>query len=121
MKENQTASTLLSQTNNSLGEKPQVVALSASDPPTVTNAAFPLTVESKPKPLNMDLLVKGPQLLKIVFAEESRPSMQWLRAQVKARSIPYFKRGRLLFFRPRTVFEFFAQKEVRPSSMKLPK
>jgi hypothetical protein len=74
--------------------------------------------DSNPKPLNLDLLVKGPQLLKIIFEEESRPSMQWLRAQVKARSIPYLKRGRLLFFRPRTVLDFLAQKEVKPTSMR---
>lgn len=69
-------------------------------------------------PPNLELLVKGPQLLEMLFAQDSRPSMQWLRAQVKAKSIPYLKRGRLLFFRPRTVLEFFAQREVKPAIMR---
>lgn len=61
-----------------------------------TTAKTPrIVTESKANPANLDLLVKGPQLLEMLFAQESRPSMQWLRAQVKAKSIPYLKRIRL--------------------------
>lgn len=83
---------------------------------TVTEV--PGVQESNANQANLELLVKGPQLLEMLFTPESRPSMQWLRAQVKAKSIPYLKRGRLVFFRPRTVLDFFAQREVRPTSMR---
>ena len=66
----------------------------------------------------LDQLVDGKRLLEIMFDEASRPSMQWLRSQVKSHMIPYIKRGRLYFFRPSSVQAWFAQKECRPSSMR---
>jgi hypothetical protein len=75
---------------------------------------------SRSAPANLDSLVKGQRLLELLFEEESRPSMQWLRAQVHAKAIPYIKRGRLFFFRPRTVIEWFSQRECRPAMMRAP-
>ena len=43
-------------------------------------------------------LVDAQGLLNALFADECRPSVRWLRAQPKARAIPYFKFGRLVFF-----------------------
>ena len=40
------------------------------------------------------------KLLEILFAEASRPSLRWLRDQQKARTIPFVKIGRLVFFDP---------------------
>lgn len=66
----------------------------------------------------MDQLVNGKRLLEILWDAQSRPSMQWLLKQVKRRMIPFIRRGRLIFFRPRTVLEWYIQKEQRPPSMK---
>jgi hypothetical protein len=71
-------------------------------------------------PLNeMEQLVTARRLLEILWADESRPSLKWLRRQVKCRMIPYIKRGRLYFFRPSSVMEWFRQKECFPVSMHL--
>jgi hypothetical protein len=37
-------------------------------------------------------------LLEQVFAPECRPSLRWLRSQTKAKAIPYFRLGHLIFF-----------------------
>jgi len=50
-------------------------------------------------------LVSGPKLLQILFREDCRPTMRWLRDQQKARRIPYVKIGRLVFFSPANVRE----------------
>lgn len=42
--------------------------------------------------------VDGNELLKILFSENSRPSLRWLRAQQKRRALPYVKIGRLVRF-----------------------
>ncbi len=45
-------------------------------------------------------LVNGPRLLKLLFAEEGRPSLRWLREQQKRRVIPYIKIGHRVYFDP---------------------
>lgn len=80
-----------------------------------------LAAESKPRhsPVEeMDQLVSAQRLLEIIWDAKSRPSLKWLRRQVKCRMIPYVKRGRLYFFRPKSVLEWFRQKECLPASMK---
>ena len=44
--------------------------------------------------------VDAPKLLEILFDEASRPSLRWIRAQQKARRLPFAKIGRLVFFDP---------------------
>ena len=60
-------------------------------------------------------LVDASQLLEILFEENSRPCVRWLREQTRARSIPYLKIGRLIFFDPVNVkahLDAKAQKEA---------
>ena len=38
------------------------------------------------------------QLLDQLFTPEARPSIRWLREQTKARAIPFFRIGHLVFF-----------------------
>ena len=66
---------------------------------------------------DLDKLVNGARLLELLWDSESRPSLQWLRKQTKCRMIPFVRRGRLIFYRPRSVMSWFAQKECFPSSM----
>jgi len=40
------------------------------------------------------------KLLEILFDEASRPSLRWVRDQQKARTIPFCKIGRRIFFDP---------------------
>ena len=68
--------------------------------------------------VEMDQLVSAQRLLEIIWDDKSRPSLKWLRRQVSGRMIPYIKRGRLYFFRPKSVMEWFRQKECLPASMK---
>jgi hypothetical protein len=44
--------------------------------------------------------VDAPKLLEILFDENSRPSLRWLRDQQKARALPFAKIGRRVFFDP---------------------
>ena len=48
-------------------------------------------------------LVDARKLLEILFSEESRPTVRWLRDQQKTRRIPFIKIGRLVFFSPEQV------------------
>jgi len=43
-------------------------------------------------------LVSAEQLLEQLFAPECKPSLRWLRTQTKAKTIPYFRIGHLVFF-----------------------
>lgn len=43
-------------------------------------------------------LVSADRLLDLLFDEQSRPSLRWIRYQQKARAIPFVKVGRLVFF-----------------------
>ena len=50
-------------------------------------------------------LVDGPNLLKTIFPEHSRPSIRWLREQQRNRVIPSIRIGHLVFFDPVEVRE----------------
>ena len=55
--------------------------------------------------LNNNHLVSGPRLLDLLFEEESRPSLRWLREQQKRRIVPYLKIGARVYFDPVQVRE----------------
>lgn len=66
----------------------------------------------------MDQLVRGERLLEIFWSDPAaRPSMAWLRKQVKSRQIPFVKRGRRVWYIPRTVKAWFELKETKPLLM----
>jgi hypothetical protein len=50
-------------------------------------------------------LVSGAELLEILFSEECRPTLRWLRDQQATHRIPFIKIGRLVFFSPSKVRE----------------
>ena len=90
---------------------------SANDLPTgelvetgATNGGSPMA--------ELDQWVTGERLLEILWAASCRPSLQWLRKESKRRMIPHIRRGRLIFYRPRSVMTWFNQRECRPASMK---
>jgi hypothetical protein len=43
-------------------------------------------------------LVDAERLLELLFEEQSRPSLRWLREQQARRAIPFVRLGRLVFF-----------------------
>jgi hypothetical protein len=67
---------------------------------------------------DMEKLVNGRRLLEVIFDDSCRPPISWLRREVKKKTIPYIRRGRLYFFRPSSVAAWFRQKEVRPLTMR---
>lgn len=72
-----------------------------------------------PPPLaELDQLVTAERLREIVWDQASRPSMQWIRKETKRRMLPHIRRGRLIFYRPRSVLEWYGQRESRPASMR---
>jgi hypothetical protein len=79
-------------------------------PTPKTPAASPLS--------ELDQWVSGERLLAILWDERSRPSLQWIRKETKRKMLPHVRRGRLIFYRPRSVMEWFNQRECRPNSMK---
>jgi len=62
----------------------------------------------------MEMLVDGPRLLELIWEEQSRPSLRWLRSQQRRRSIPFTRVGRLVWFCPRQVKEHLAQWQLKP-------
>ena len=48
-------------------------------------------------------LVRAERLLELLFEEESRPSLRWLRQMQSQRKIPYIKLGHLVRFDVKTV------------------
>ena len=67
-----------------------------------------------PSPLSeLDQWVSAERLLEILWDEQSRPSLQWIRKETKRRMLPHVRRGRLIFYRPRSVMEWFSQRERR--------
>ena len=66
----------------------------------------------------LDQWVSANRLLEILWDEQSRPSLQWIRKETKRRMLPHIRRGRLIFYRPRSVIDWYNQRECRPSSMK---
>src|SRR5690242_20174828 len=55
-------------------------------------------IRTRTKTMQDSKLVDGPTLLEQLFDKQSRPSLRWLRAQQKNRSIPFVRVGRLVFF-----------------------
>lgn len=78
------------------------------DPRTIVTSPF----------AELDQLVTAERLREIVWDERSRPSLQWLRKETKRRMLPHIRRGRLIFYRPRSVMDWYMQRESRPASMK---
>lgn len=74
---------------------------------------------ASPSPLSgLDQWVSAERLLEILWDESSRPSLQWIRKETNRKMLPHIRRGRLIFYRPRSVMEWYGQRECRPSSMK---
>ena len=78
--------------------------------PTASTLTSPLS--------ELDQLVSAERLLEILWDDQSRPSLQWIRKETKRRMLPHIRRGRLIFYRPRSVMEWYNQRECRPNSMK---
>ena len=78
--------------------------------PALTSPASPLS--------ELDQWVSAERLLQIPWDEQSRPSLQWIRKETKRRMLPHIRRGRLIFYRPRSIMEWYNQRECRPNSMK---
>jgi hypothetical protein len=75
--------------------------------------------DERANPLSeLDQLVRGERLLAIFWPDPAaRPSMAWLRKQVKERQIPFVKRGRRVWYIPRTVKAWFELKQTKPIRM----
>jgi hypothetical protein len=56
--------------------------------------------------------VRAERLLEILFEEDSRPSLRWLREQQARRAIPFVKIGALVYFDPPAVKAHFAAKST---------
>jgi len=56
--------------------------------------------------------VDAPKLLELLFDQDSRPSLRWLREQQKNRTIPFCKIGRKVFFDPQIVKLHFDAKAM---------
>ena len=86
---------------------------------TARVAGLPARSMLAPSPLSeLDQWVSAERLLEILWDEQSRPSLQWIRKETKRRMLPHIRRGRLIFYRPRSVMDWFNQRECRPNSMK---
>jgi hypothetical protein len=94
---------------SAVADKNQNARSQAPEPSDANNPA-PLT--------ELEQWVSGERLLEILWDDKSRPSLQWLRKETKRRMIPFTRRGRLIFYRPRSVIEWFNQRECRPASMR---
>ncbi|SPE51218.1 hypothetical protein SBV1_130087 [Verrucomicrobia bacterium] len=74
---------------------------------------------ASPSPLSeLDQWVSAKRLLEILWDEQSRPSIQWVRKETRRKMLPHIRRGRLIFYRPRSVMDWYSQRECRPNSMK---
>jgi hypothetical protein len=57
-------------------------------------------------------LVNADQLLEQLFEPECKPSIRWLRAQTKAKTIPHFRIGHLVFFEVEMVRAALGEKNL---------
>ena len=57
-------------------------------------------------------LVNAEQLLEQLFQPECKPSLRWLRAQTKAKTIPFLRIGHLIFFEVEMVRAALAAKNL---------
>lgn len=65
-------------------------------------------------------LVNAQQLLALLFEEDSRPSMRWLRTQTKSKAIPHVRIGHLVFFDVEMVRVALARKNLVRHRMTVP-
>lgn len=89
-----------------------------SDRARIATPTSTLETTCAPPLSELDQWVSAERLLEILWDEQSRPSLQWIRKETKRRMLPHIRRGRLIFYRPRSVMEWFSQRECRPNSMK---
>jgi hypothetical protein len=61
----------------------------------------------------LDKLVSGPRLLELLWEDESRPSLRWLRTQTKRRTIPFARSAGRVWFVPRQVRAAMMRIETR--------
>ena len=61
----------------------------------------------------LDKFVSGPRLLEILWDEDSRPTLRWLRTQTKKRAIPFARSAGRVWFIPRKVREAMTRLEIR--------
>lgn len=62
-----------------------------------------ITLQTEQKSQLATRYVDANGLLEILFDEASRPSLRWVRDQQKARTLPFCKIGRRVFFDPQLV------------------
>lgn len=63
-----------------------------------------------PSTSSAEKLVDALGLLDALFSEQSRPSLGWLRCQMRRKTIPYYRVGRLVRFDPEEVRTALTQK-----------
>lgn len=56
-----------------------------------------------PQPLSFDALVDAPTLLALLWHDDARPSLRWLRDQQRRRTMPFIKISGKVFFSPTAV------------------
>jgi hypothetical protein len=67
-----------------------------------------ILTDAPAKPAEMDdRLVSAVELLRVIWTDDSRPSLRWLRQQQSRQSIPYLKIGARVWFRPSEVRRYF--------------
>lgn len=66
-------------------------------------AAIPTHGTDTPQPLGFDALVDAPTLLALLWHDNARPSLRWLRDQQRRRTMPFIKISGKVFFSPTAV------------------
>ena len=61
---------------------------------------------------NPNQFTDAPGLLETLWPKSCRPSLRWLREQQRAKTIPYMKVGRLVFFDPPAVRDALAKRNT---------
>ena len=112
LEESSGAQTEASVHHPALGKEPNTDCGAGGQPPFARGTAGPSPLTE------LDQLVTAERLREIVWDEESRPSIQWIRKETKRRMLPHIRRGRLVFYRSRSVMEWYLQRESRPASMR---
>jgi hypothetical protein len=67
------------------------------------SSAAEAPAKSELKTSHSDKLVSAEQLLALLWEENSRPSLRWLREQQARRTIPFIKIGARVWFQPSEV------------------
>lgn len=66
--------------------------------------------------IDTDKLVNSETLLEMLFEEDCRPKIRWLRNMQAKRIIPYYKIGHLVFFDPEKVREALVRRNLLRSA-----